>query len=266
MKPCKLIIGSSSQIAHYLPSQDFVKINSRNFKLTDLEGKWDIAILAFGENRKFLDEYLNYKVINIDLTFRVLDFLVPRCKKIIVFSTCELWNKCSGPIDSKTPINFYETFYTRSKFEMTSRIIDYNEKYPNVKIIYPFNFNSIYRTKDFLFGKVFHSIIENKQIEIGDTYYHRDIFHPNFIIQEMMKAEDHKIVGSGRLTHVNDFIRDLYEFFGRDYDKLVIENLDHYKEYELKYEYYLKSKKAFYSYSDLFLDTINDIKLKLNGK
>jgi nucleoside-diphosphate-sugar epimerase len=266
MKPSNLIIGSSSQIANYLPKEDFFKVNSRNFSMSDIEGEWDTAILAFGENRKFLGEYLNYKIINIDLTFRVLEFLVPRCKKIIVFSTCELWNKCSGPVDIETPMDFYETYYTRSKFEMTNKIIEYNEVYPNVHIIYPFNFNSVYRTNDFLFGKIFNSIIENKKISIGDTYYYRDIFHPNFMVSEMMKAEGHQIVGSGRLTHVNDFIRNLYDFFGRDYEGLVTENLDSFKEYDIKYEYYLKSKKAFYTYDQLFSDTVYDLKLKLNGK
>jgi hypothetical protein len=97
-------------------------------------------------------------------------------------------------------------------------------------------------------------------------YYYRDIFHPNFMVSEMMKAEGHQIVGSGRLTHVNDFIRNLYDFFGRDYEELVTENLGSFKEYDIKYEYYLKSKKAFYTYDQLFSDTVNDLKLKLNGK
>ena len=54
------------------------------FVVPSLQGRR--AILAFGENRKFLGEYLNYKIINIDLTFRILDFLSSKCKKIVVFS------------------------------------------------------------------------------------------------------------------------------------------------------------------------------------
>jgi nucleoside-diphosphate-sugar epimerase len=266
MKPSNLIIGSSSQIARYLDDSEFLKINSRHFSLSDIDGNWDTAILAFGENRKFLGEYLNYKIINVDLTFRILDFLSSRCKKIVVFSTCELWNRCCGPVDLNTPMDFYETFYTKSKFEMTDKILKNPDKYHNVHVVYPFNFNSTFRSEDFLFGKIFNSIIQNKKIGIGDTYYYRDIFHPVFMAQEVIKTTGHQIIGSGRMTHINDFIRDLYNYFDRSYDDLVIENLNSFKEYEVKYEYYLKSLRPIYSYSDLLNDTINDIKTKINGK
>jgi hypothetical protein len=90
----------------------------------------------------------------VDLTFKTLDFLKNRCSRIIVFSTCELWNKHFGGINPETPMNFYETNYTKSKFEMTKRILNNRESYPNVIILYPFNFNSTERSKDFLFGKI----------------------------------------------------------------------------------------------------------------
>jgi hypothetical protein len=177
-----------------------------------------------------------------------------------------LWNKHFGGIDLETPMDFYETNYTRSKFEMTKRILDNKEEYPNVIILYPFNFNSTKRSKDFLFGKIFSSIINKEKIEIGDTYYYRDIFHPNFIIEEILNATEHKIIGSGRLTFVNDFIRDLFVLYGLSYDDLVKENLESFKEYEIKYEYYLKSKLALYPYSRLIEDTVNDINEKINEK
>jgi hypothetical protein len=262
----KLIIGSTSQIAKFLPDSEFKKVNSRDFSHSDIDGKWDLAILAFGENRKNLDPYDIYEKINVDLTFQTLDFLKSRCSRIIIFSTCELWNKHFGGIDLETPMDFYETNYTRSKFEMTKRILENREEYPNVIILYPFNFNSTKRSKDFLFGKVFSSIINNEKIEIGDTYYYRDIFHPNFIIEEILNATEHKIIGSGRLTFVNDFIRDLFNFYGLSYDDLVKENLESFKEYEIKYEYYLKSKLALYPYSRLIEDTVNDINEKMNEK
>jgi hypothetical protein len=262
----KLIIGSTSQIAKFLPDSEFKKVNSRDFSHSDIDGKWDLAILAFGENRKNLDPYDIYEKINVDLTFQTLDFLKSRCSRIIIFSTCELWNKHFGGIDLETPMDFYETNYTRSKFEMTKRILENREEYPNVIILYPFNFNSTKRSKDFLFGKVFSSIINNEKIEIGDTYYYRDIFHPNFIIEEILNATEHKIIGSGRLTFVNDFIRDLFNFYGLSYDDLIKENLESFKEYEIKYEYYLKSKLALYPYSRLIEDTVNDINEKMNEK
>jgi hypothetical protein len=265
-KKKNLIIGSTSQIARFLPDQEFKKVNSRNFSNSDIDGEWDLAILAFGENRKNLEPYEIYEKINVDLTFETLNFLKNRCSRIIIFSTCELWNKHFGGIDLETPMDFYETNYTRSKFEMTKRILENREEYPNVIILYPFNFNSTKRSKDFLFGKVFSSIINNEKIEIGDTYYYRDIFHPNFIIEEILNATEHKIIGSGRLTFVNDFIRDLFNFYGLSYDDLVKENLESFKEYEIKYEYYLKSKLALYPYSRLIEDTVNDINEKMNEK
>jgi hypothetical protein len=262
----KLIIGSTSQIAKILPDSEFKKVNSRNFSYSDIDGEWDLAILAFGENRKNLEPYEIYKKINVDLTFDTLDFLKSKCSRIIIFSTCELWNKHFGGVDLETPMDFYETNYTRSKFEMTRRILDNREKYPNVIILYPFNFNSTKRSKDFLFGKVFSSIINQEKIKIGDTYYYRDIFHPNFIIEEILNARDHKIIGSGRLTFVNDFIRDLFKTYDLSYDELVEENLESFKEYEIKYEYYLKSKLPLYPYSRLMEDTIKDINEKIEEK
>jgi nucleoside-diphosphate-sugar epimerase len=258
-----LIIGSSSQIAQYL-GLDFVKVNSRSFNWEDIDQSWGTSILAFGENRKFLDSYDPYRITNIELTLKTIDFLKTRSEKVIIFSTCELWNKCSGPIDLETPFNFYETFYTNSKFILTQEILTNPELYPNVFIVYPFNFNSIYRTEDFLFGKIFNSIILQKPIVIGDTYYYRDIFHPTFMVKELENITEHKIVGSGRLTHINDFIRELYLEFSLDYGSLVTENLESFKEYDIKYEYYLKSRRPYYEYNSLLEDTIRDLKYKKN--
>lgn len=260
-----LIIGSSSQIAQYLSESEFMKINSRNFTHEQIDGEWSTAILAFGENRKFLNSYDPYEEINVKLTLDTIDFLKSRSDRVIVFSTCELWNKCSGPIDLNTPFNFYETFYTRSKYKLTEQILANPQVYHNVFVVYPFNFNSIYRTEDFLFGKIFNSISTGKSITIGDTYYYRDIFHPSFMVKELEAIDQHKIVGSGRLTHVNDFIRELYSTFSLDYENLVTENLGSFKEYDIKYEYYLRSRKPFYEYKSLLDDTIQDLKIKMNG-
>ena len=84
--------------------------------------------------------------------------------------------------------------------------------------------------------------------------------------QEVIKTSGHQIIGSGRMTHINDFIRDLYNYFGKSYDDLVVENLGSFKEYEIKYEYYLKTLRPCYSYIDLLNDTINDIETKINDK
>ena len=44
-----------------------------------------------------------------------------------------------------------------------------------------------------------------------------------------------------------------------DYDEFVTEKLSNYFEYEKRNEYYLKSKKNYFSYKDLINFTISDI-------
>jgi hypothetical protein len=158
---------------------------------------------------------------------------------------------------------FFETSYSKSKHKITDFILKNIEKYSNVIILYPFNFNSTYRNDDFLFGKIFNSIINKTQVEIGDTYFYRDIIHPSLVVKESITSNSHKIIGSGRLTYVNDFIRDLYKNYNLDYKSLVIENNNKFNEYDRKKEYYLKSNICQYSYSELLKDTINDIDKKI---
>ena len=257
-----LVIGNTSQLSMYFP-EEYVKISSRNIDKSFIQNKmWNRIFLCFGESRKFIkDEHLHNK-INFDYTTKLIDFLLPHANKIVVYSTCELWNKCSGPIDLETPFNFFETNYIKSKFKLTNHILN-SEVSNKVIIIFPFNFNSIYRSQNFLFGKIFNSIINKTKIEIGNTYFNRDIIHPKCVVDKSITTENNLIVGSGRLVFVNDFIRDLYSNFNMDYDDYVSEKFDYYNEYETRNEYYLKSKKYLYSYNNLLKETINDIKNKI---
>jgi hypothetical protein len=154
--------------------------------------------------------------------------------------------------------NFYPSSYLQSKYKISKYVME-NDKYFNVFVMFPFNFNSTYRTTNFLFGKIFDSIVNKKTIEIGDTYFYRDMIHPNFVVQESIQTNNHKIIGSGRMVFVNDFIRDLYSHYNLNYDDFVIENLDKFNEYEIRKEYYLSSQKSLYTYKELFNDTIIDI-------
>ena len=189
---------------------------------------------------------------------QVVDALKDYAESIVVYSTCELWNQYDGKIDISMNYNFYSSLYLQSKYKL-SRHITNNEKYRNVLVIYPFNFNSIRRDGNFLFGKIFESIINETKIEIGDTYFYRDIVHPKYVVDESIKADDHHIVGSGRLTFVNDYIRDLYAYYGMEYDEYVTEVRGAYNEYEKRKEYYLKSDKCLYRYKQLLSDTIEEI-------
>jgi hypothetical protein len=133
------------------------------------------------------------------------------------------------------------------------------EKYKNVIILHPFNFNSIYRKEGFLFTKIFDSIINNKKITIGNTYFYRELLHPKFVVEESLKATEDKIIGSGRLTFVNDFIRSLYSYFSMNYNNFVTEDFNNISNEKI---FYLKSKQVLYK--NLYNDTIRELeKMKL---
>jgi nucleoside-diphosphate-sugar epimerase len=122
------------------------------------KNKWDGVYLCFGESRKYLSDITEYDKINYELSKKIIEILNERSEKIVVYSTCELWNRHSGGIEISDPFNFYQTPYLESKYKI-SRFVLENRSLKNTIVLYPFNFNSIYRTKDFLFGKIFDSII-----------------------------------------------------------------------------------------------------------
>lgn len=228
-KSNNLIIGSTSQLSYYFP-KNFKRVSSRdNFE--ELSKKnWDKVYICFGENRTYLsntsDELIikSFYDINFLKTVQTVQTFQNTTKQIFVFSTSELWNQYSGPICLNTPFNFKTNHYTISKYLMTTVLND-KKNYPNVNIVYPFNFNGIHRNGNFLFGKIFDSILFNKKIELGDTYFYRDMLHPSTIVSECLNksvGEDF-IVGSGRLIYVNDLIRDLYQSFKMCYNTMVQE-------------------------------------------
>ena len=261
-----LVIGNTSQLSHFFPNE-YIKISSRdiNFKSL-LEINWDRVFICIGESRKFIDEIEMYEKVNFDLTLEIINKLKFISNKIIIYSTCELWNKYDGRIDISLPINFYETPYLNSKYKICNYILNNQKEFKNVIILFPFNFNSIYRDNNFLFGKIFNSIINKTKIEIGDTYFYRDLIHPKYVVKKSIELNLHSIIGSARLTFVNDFIRDLYKKNELNYEDFVIENKNKFNEYERKKEYYLKNDYCLYSYTELLNDTLYDINLKKNKK
>jgi|688.fasta_scaffold25334_12 hypothetical protein len=259
-----LVIGNTSQLSYYFP-EDYVKISSREIDYDLISGEnWNRVFICFGESRKFIEDVTMHDEINFNLTIKVIDMVKDISKSVVVYSTCELWNQYDGKINISMNYNFYTSLYLQSKYKM-SKYVTKNEKYHNVFVMYPFNFNSVYRNDNFLFGKIFDSIINKKVIEIGDTYFYRDIVHPKYVVDESIKTNSHKIIGSGRLTFVNDYIRDLYKHYNMDYDKYVIESIGKYSEYDKRKEYYLESNKCGYEYKQLLLDTIKEIDKKINN-
>ena len=259
-----LVIGNTSQLSYFFPN-DYVKVSSRDLDYDFIcSENWEKVFICFGESRKFINNIQLHDDINFYLTMSIINKIKDISNKVIVYSTCELWNQYDGQIDTKLSFNFYSTPYLQSKYKLSNLILSNKEEYKNVIILYPFNFNSTYRNSEFLFGKIFNSIINKSKIEIGDTYFYRDIIHPKFVASESIKAEEHQIVGSGRMVYVNDFIRDLYTNYGLEYDDYVTENINKYNEYDKRKEYYLRSNNCLYNYKQLLNDTIEDINKRIN--
>ena len=258
-----LVIGNTSQLSYFFPN-DYVKVSSRDLDYDFIcSENWNKVFICFGESRKYINNIQLHDDINFYLTMSIINKIKDISNKVIVYSTCELWNQYDGQIDSKLNFNFYSTPYLQSKYKLSNFILSNKEEYKNVIILYPFNFNSTYRNSEFLFGKIFDSIINKSKIEIGDTYFYRDIIHPKFVVSESIKSEEHQIVGSGRMIYVNDFIRDLYTNYGLEYNDYVTENISKYNEYDKRKEYYLRSNNCLYSYKQLLNDTIEDIDKKI---
>jgi len=260
-----LIIGNTSQLSYYFP-ENYERISSRDINYDYILSKrWNTLYICFGESRKFIGDIKLHDDINFYLTVEIINKLKDISNRIIIYSTCELWNQYDGQIDLNLDFNFYTSSYTHSKYKLSKYILN-NSGYDNVFIMYPFNFNSTYRSTEFLFGKIFDSIINKNKIEIGDTYFYRDIIHPKYVVEESINSKSHKIIGSGRLTFVNDFIRDLYKSFNLKFEDYVTEQIGNYNEYTKRNEYYLKSKMCKYSYQSLLQDTISDIEKKIKNK
>jgi nucleoside-diphosphate-sugar epimerase len=259
-----LVIGNTSQLSNYFP-EGYEKISSRNIDFEFYKNKiYDRVFLCFAEQRTFLENSTPdiFSEINVHYTLKLVEFFKDKCNKIVVYGTSELWNNYDGPVNIENEFKFNNTPYIVSKMVM-SQII--KKQYDNAIIVHPFNFNSIYRKSGFLFGKIFDSILNNNRIEIGDTYFYRDLVHPKYVVERSIKCTEDELVGSGRLFFVNDFIRDLYKGMGMNYDDYVSENHDHDLSNTRK-TYYLKNKKCLYSYNNLLEDTLTDIKKCKNTK
>jgi hypothetical protein len=254
-----LIIGSTSQLAHYFP-KEFERISSRNISLRPYENSsYDRVFITFAEQRLEMNDLAPFIDVNVSLTIDLVNFFKKHSNYVIVYGSCELWNNYNGEIDLNDKFDYdHNSKYARyciSKQMMIEKIQSLKEK--NVIILYPFNFNSPYRKSNFLFSKIFDSIINKKEIEIGDTYFYRDLIHPKYVVKRSLEAKKDEIIGSGRLTFVNDFIRELYIKSGLNYNDYVTENFNQ-KSLSKKKILYLRSKEI--KYDNLLKDTLEDIK------
>lgn len=253
-----LVIGNTSQLAHYFPD-DYEKISSRNIDFEKYNNHYDRVYICFAEQRTYItDNWEIFFKTNVDYTLSVIDHFSQISNNVIVYGTSELWNNWDGPINIYTPFNYKLSNYVESKDMLIS---DIHRRYDNVIVLHPFNFNSIYRKDGFLFSKIFDSIVNQKQITIGNTYFYRELLHPKFVVEQSIKARQDEIIGSGRLIFVNDFIRSLYSHFNLRYDDYVTEDFSENITSNEKI-FYLKSRRILYN--DLFNDTVIELTNILN--
>ena len=138
-----LVIGNTSQLAHYFP-EDYIKISSRNIEFTNQQ--YNRVYICFAEQRTYIQNDPNiFLDTNIDYTLKLIDHYSKISNMVIVYGTSELWNNCNGTIDISTPFNYKPTNYIDSKKVMIEKI---KEKYNNVIVLHPFNFNSILSSHD----------------------------------------------------------------------------------------------------------------------
>jgi GDP-D-mannose dehydratase len=253
-----LIIGNTSQLSYYFP-EEFDKISSRNLNYKEINSKKHESIfLLFAEQRTFLNEGENFfNEVNVNYTIEVIDKLKDFCNKIVIYSTSELWNNIEGGIRVTDNFNYNYTPYIKSKEIISNYINEHRDRYQNVQIIYPFNFNSPYRKNGFLFSKIFESLIHKKTNNLGNIDFLRDIIHPSIIVKESLINNNDLLLGSGELFNVESFVKDLFSNLNLKFNDYIFydnsSNLTNQRK-----NYYSEIKYS--NYNELLNLTLNDIK------
>ena len=253
-----LIIGNTSQLSHYFPL-DYDRISSRNIDFKSIiKKKYDSVYILFAEQRTFLNEEETFfKKINVDYTLNVIDNLKDYCNRIVVYSTSELWNNYDGEVSISDRFNYDYTPYIKSKEILSNYLNGNKNKYSNVHIVYPFNFNSPFRKEGFLFSKIFDSIINGNKNIVGNLDFQRDLIHPLIIVNESLNINEDVLIGGGELVNVELFIKELFNLSFMDfYDYISFENSFNLKNRRKNYF----SKKKYSNYTELLNLTFNDIK------
>lgn len=256
-----LVIGDTSQQSYYYPN-DYKRISSRNIDLDYLRNnKFDSVYITFAEQRIY-DSGVDYITPNYLYTVEIINSLINNCNRIISFTSCELWSNSVGTISVDDKFDFDpNNGYTVSKMLLVDeikRLRKIDDKYNKVKLLHPFYFNSVYRSKYFLFGKIFDSIINKKMIEVGNLDFYRDMVHAKFLVKKALEADTDMMLGSGKLFNVRDFVIDLYNSFNMDYFQYVKED----KTQKSNSKFLRADVDWNYTYNDLLNETIEDIKNK----
>ncbi len=256
-----LVIGSTSQLAHYFP-EEYVKISSRNIDLSYLNKKWDSVYITFAEQRIY-DSNIDYITPNYINALNIINNIINNCNKVVCYTTCMLWEKLSGKVYlSDTPdfnLSGANSEYIISKLLLLNKIKELqkiNPIYNRIIFIHPFYFNSVYRSNYFLFGKIFDSIINKKKIQVNNLNFYRDIVSPQFVVSKSIELKQDSMMGSGQLFNVKIFIEDLYKLNEMNFDDYVEENESDSFTNKLPI---IANVDWYYTYENLLEDTQKDI-------
>ncbi len=257
-----LVIGSSSQLAHYFP-EDYVKISSRNIDFNYLkQNEWDSVYITFAEQRIY-EKNIDYITPNYLHTMKIIKHLLQNSKKIVCYTSCELWKNMTGIVSIDTPPDFNLTNeYTISKLLLWNKIKELrelNELYKKVIFIHPFYFNSLHRSKYFLFGKVINSILNKEKIQVRNIDFDRDMVHARFVVKKSIEANKDCLVGAGKLFNVRQYIKDIYEINDLSFHDFVEET----EEWQPDQKWIMPDQNDLdddYSYDDLLRDTSKDFR------
>jgi GDP-D-mannose dehydratase len=254
-----LVIGNTSQLFPYFKEydKDVIGISSRNINFKEINKQYyNNIFIVFAEQRTFLNKPVEFfNKVNVDYTLDIINNIKYNTNKIVIYLTSELWNQYEGEIDINTPFLHNQSPYIKSKEILKYKIEELREKENiNIKMIYPFNFNSPYRKQGFLFSKFMDVILNKNQIKVGDLNFSRDIIHPKVIIETSYKCTQDTIVGSGVLINIKNYYKDILNHFNINYNDYVLEDKNIHL--NTREPYYLKTNNK---YNTLTLDTIYDI-------
>jgi len=253
-----LIIGSTSQLSYYFPS-NYHRISSRNIDYNFIiNGNYENVYILFAEQRTFLKENDNFYLdVNFKYTLDLIDKIKYYVNRIIIYSTSELWNNYDGPVSVDLNFDYNYTPYIKSKEVLSNYINENKMNYNNVHIVYPFNFNSIYRKEGYLFYKIFNSLSNKVITEVGDLNFTRDIIHPSIIVKESIKTDCDILIGTGELINIENFINDLFNLQNLNYNDYIKSNSENNLSNQRK-NYFSKIKYS--KYDELLKLTDYDIR------
>lgn len=253
-----LIIGDTSQLSNYFPI-NYERVSSRNIDFNKIcKIKYNKIYILFAEQRTYLNESESFfNEINVNYTLSVIDKIKDYCNNIVIYSTSELWNDYEGEVSVDMDYKYNYSPYIKSKQILCEHIRARKDKYSNINIIYPFNFNSPWRKGDFLFAKIFDSILYRKNITTGNLNFNRDLIHPSIIVENSINKNEDQLIGSGELINIELFIKNLFLLDNLDYNDYItrddIQNLKNKRK-----DYF--SKRKYSSYDNLLKLTHNDLR------